>query len=82
MLQECHLKFYKLSLYSNNNNATYKEFFGCLRTDLCNIWWFVFLSFWPFFILGWRNFFNSNLFLMILSALDVPIGRIQVLFEH
>jgi hypothetical protein len=34
MLYEHHLKFYKSSLYFNNNKATCKEFFGCLGTSL------------------------------------------------
>ncbi len=33
-------------------------------------------------ILGGRNFLNSNLLLMIFSALDAPIGGVQVLFGH
>jgi hypothetical protein len=32
VIQEHHLKFYKLSLSFNSNRATYKEFFGCLGT--------------------------------------------------
>jgi len=29
-----------------------------------------------------NNFLNSNPFLMIFSALDVPIGGVQILFDH
>jgi hypothetical protein len=29
-----------------------------------------------------RNFFNSIIFLMIFSALNAPIGKVQVLFRH
>jgi hypothetical protein len=32
VIQERHLKFYKLSLNLNSNRATFKEFFGCLGT--------------------------------------------------
>jgi len=39
--------FYKLSLNSGSNRTTYKEFFECLGTGLCNVWWFAFLSFRP-----------------------------------
>ncbi len=47
MLYKHHLKFYKSSLYFNSNKTTYKKFFGCLGTSLRNIWWFVFLNYWP-----------------------------------
>ncbi len=47
MLYERHLKFYSSSLNSNNNKTTNKEFFGCLRTGLSSVWWFVFLNSWP-----------------------------------
>jgi len=46
------LKFYKSFWNFNSNRTTYKEFFGCLRTSLFSIWWFVFLSFWPPLLLG------------------------------
>jgi hypothetical protein len=42
MLQDHPLKFYKSSLNSNNNRATYKEIFGCSASDLFNVCWFVF----------------------------------------
>jgi len=32
--------------------------------------------------LGGHNFFHSNMFLMIFSALNASIGGIQVLFGH
>jgi hypothetical protein len=32
VIQERHLKFYKLSWNFNSNKTTYKEFFGCLGT--------------------------------------------------
>jgi hypothetical protein len=44
VLQELHMKFYKLSLNSNNNIATYKMFFECLGTGFGNVQRFVFLS--------------------------------------
>ncbi len=44
VLQERHLKLYKSFLNSNRNRITYKEFFGCLGTGLCNVQWFAFLD--------------------------------------
>jgi hypothetical protein len=34
----------KTTLNSNSNRATYKEFFRCLGTNLCNVRWFFFLN--------------------------------------
>jgi hypothetical protein len=47
----------------------------------CSIQWFFFGVFDPS-ILGGCNFLNPNPFLMIFSALDAPIGGVQVLFQH
>jgi len=52
LLKEHHFKFCKSSLNSNNNIATYKEFFECLGIGLCNIWWFVFWIFNPLYFGG------------------------------
>ncbi len=41
VLKGCHLQFYKSSLNSNSNRATYKKFFGVFRNQLCNIQRFV-----------------------------------------
>jgi len=41
VLQEHHLKFYKLFWNYNKNIVTYKELFGCSITNICNFWWFV-----------------------------------------
>ncbi len=81
VLLECHSKFYK-SFLNSNSNITYKEFFGCLRTSLCSVQWFVFLSFLTPFILGDCNFLISNPFLMIVNVLNVPRRGLQVLFGH
>jgi hypothetical protein len=75
------LKFYKLSLNSNNNKSTYKEFCGCLGIGLCSIWWFVFRILDPSILKG-HNFLNFIPFCTIFSALIVPIGRVQVLFRR
>jgi hypothetical protein len=67
-------------LDSNNNKTTYKEFFECLKTSLCNVQWFVFLEFLTPFSLGGCNFLISNPFLTIAKVSDAP--RVQVLFWH
>ncbi len=56
------------------------EFCGCLGIDLRSIWWFVF---WVLdaSILRHHNFLNSIPFWTIFSALNTPIGRVQVLFK-
>jgi hypothetical protein len=77
------MKFYKSSLNSNSNRATYKEFFWCSGTNLYNVWWFVFFFF--FFDLlhfGGYNFLISNLFLTIVSVSNAPKRGVQVLFGH
>ncbi len=68
-------------LWTLITRATYKEFFGCSRTSLCRVWWFVF-EFLTLFTLGGHNFLNSIMFFMISSVQDVPIEGIQVLFKH
>jgi hypothetical protein len=67
---------------TNNNGATYKEFFECLGTGLCNVWSFFFWSFWP--LLLWRvvRFLNSISFLTIFNVPNVSIGRVQALLRH
>jgi hypothetical protein len=80
VLYEHQLKFYKLSLNCDNNKATYKEFYGCLGTSLCSIWWFISWVLDPSILRG-HNFFNFILFLTICSALDVPIKGFQVLLR-
>jgi hypothetical protein len=59
------------------------SFFGvlhsCLRTGLCNIWWFVFLSSW-LLLWGAVTFLILFSFSMIFNAPNVPIRRVQVLF--
>jgi hypothetical protein len=63
-----------------------RNFFGCLGTGLCNVWWFVcfffgvlnpLFSFW-----GVCNFLISNSFSTIVSVSDAPGGGVQVLFGH
>jgi hypothetical protein len=78
LLHECHLTFYKSSLNSNNIRTTYKEFCGCLGTNLCSIWWFVFYEFLTPFILRGHNLL---LFWTIFSALDEPIKGLQKKFR-
>jgi hypothetical protein len=80
MLWEHHLKFYKSFLNSNSKRVTYKEHFGCLRTNLCSVQWFVFFEFLTPFTLGGHNFLISNPFLTILTVLDAPRGGLQTLF--
>jgi hypothetical protein len=82
VLYECHLKFYKLSLNSNSNRATYEEFFGCLKTSLCSLQWFFLFEFWTPFSLGGYNFLISNPFLTIASVSDASREGVQVLFWH
>jgi len=44
-----------------------------------------FINFFPLFFWGGGggyNFFISNMFSMIVSVLDVPTRRVQILFEH
>ncbi len=82
MLQEHYMKFYKASLNSNINRATYKEFFGWSETGLVV---FSGLFFWVLLTLstlGGCNFLNFILFSMIFSTSDAPIGRVQVLFGN
>ncbi len=75
------MKFYKSSLNSNNNKATYKEFFGCPGTGLCSVQWFVFLVL-DLLILWGHNFLISNLFSTIVNVSNVLRGEVQVLFGH
>jgi hypothetical protein len=77
-----HLKFYKSFSTSNNNKTTHKEFCGCLGTNLCSIWWFVFFELLTPSTLKGHNFLNFITFLMIFSALDAPIGGVQIFFRH
>jgi hypothetical protein len=82
MLWEHHLKLYKLSLNSNSNRTTYKDFFGCSGTSLCSIWWSFFFEFLTPFTLGGCNFLFSNPFSTIVLVWDAPRGGIQVLLGH
>jgi hypothetical protein len=66
--------------YQHNNIQRIKC--GCLGTSLCNIWWFVFFKFLTPFTLKGHKFLNYISFLTIFSALDAPIGGVQVLFKH
>ncbi len=72
---------YKSFLNSNNNKATYKEFFGCSGTSIYNIRWFFKKKLTPSTLQG-HNFFNSIPFFTIFDTLNAPIGGIQVLFKH
>jgi len=49
---------------------------------LCSIQWFFKKKFLTPSTLGDLDFLNSNPFLTILSAPDVPVGGVQVLFGH
>jgi hypothetical protein len=75
-------KVLQIILNFDSNRTTYKELFGCLGIDLCNVWWFVFFEVSTFFILGGCNFFVFNPFLIIVSVLDAPRGGVQILFGH
>ncbi len=50
-----------------------------MGTSLCNIW-YLFLNIWPFYFEG-HNFLKFVPFLMIFSALDAPIGGVQVFLD-
>ncbi len=76
------MKFYKLSLNSNSNRATYKECFGCLRTDLCTVWWFVFMSSWPPLLWGAITLSFLIHFLQLLVCQMRQEEGVQVLFGH
>jgi hypothetical protein len=65
---------YKLFFNFNSNRATYNNFLGCSGIDFDNVQWFVFFQFLTPFTLGGHNFVISNLFLTIVSVLDVPRG--------
>jgi hypothetical protein len=69
VLYKRHLKFYKSFLNFNSNRTTYKEIFGCSQTDLCNVWWFVFLSYWPHLRWGAVTF---SMFFFFLTIFSVP----------
>jgi hypothetical protein len=80
-----HFKQFKVLSFINYfltliKKKSYKEFSVCLGINLCNIWWFVFWVFDPSISRG-HNFFNSIPFLTIFTALNTPIGRVQVLFR-
>jgi hypothetical protein len=76
------MKFYKAYLNYDSTRIIYKDFFGCLRTKFCNIWWFVKFFFFDPLFFGGYNFLNSIFFLMIFSVLDVPIEGFQVFLGH
>jgi hypothetical protein len=82
VLYKRHLKFYKSFLNFNSNRTTYKEIFGCSQTDLCNVWWFVFLSYWPHLRWGAVTFSMFFFFWQFLVCQIVPIRGVQVLFGH
>jgi hypothetical protein len=80
VLYERHLQFYKSSLNSNSNKATYKFY---LFRVIC----FVMLGglfFWVFDSLYFEdlNFLSFSLLLMIFSVLIVSIRKVQILFGH
>ncbi len=78
-----HIKFYKSCLNSNSNRATYKEFFRCSQIDLCNVWWFVFLSSW-LTLLFWGAITLSFLicFSLIITVSNASRGGVQDLYGH
>ncbi len=82
VLQEHHLKFYKLFWNYNKNIVTYKELFGCSITSICNFWWFVFFQVIDPSYFGGCSFLNYISFVTIFNALDAPIERVQVWFQH
>jgi hypothetical protein len=67
---------------SNSNKTTPKEFFLSDRewALYCSV--VCFFEFFTPFTLGGHNFLNSNIFLTIFNAPNVPMGEIQVLFGH
>jgi hypothetical protein len=75
------MKFYKSSLNSNSNRATYKEFSWCSGIAFI-VFDGLFFNFLTLFTLGGYNFLISNLFLTIVSVSNAPKGRVQVLFGH
>ncbi len=84
------LKCYRSATFSSTNHfgtliATEQHtriFFGWLNFYFEVFDGFVFERFLTLSTLGGHNFLNSNPFLMIFSALLVPIGEVQVLFGH
>jgi hypothetical protein len=56
ILYEHHLEWYKSTLNSFSNRATYNICFGCLKIGLCNVWWLVFFEFSTPCTLGSYNF--------------------------
>ncbi len=77
MLQVCHLKFYKSFLNLITTQQHTRNFVG--------VWEPIFEAFGEFLTpstLRGHNILNSISFLMIFSAPNVPIRRVQVLFRH
>jgi hypothetical protein len=74
--------FYKSFWISNSNMATYKYFFRCSKTSLCNILMVFFFFFLTPYTMGGHNFFHSIALLTIFNAPYASIGGVQVLFGH
>jgi hypothetical protein len=65
-----------------SQGSNIQRMFGCSRTGLCGIRWFVFFEFLTPSTLGGHNFLNSIPFFMIFNAPYTPIGGVQVLFRY
>jgi hypothetical protein len=75
------MKFYKSSLNSNNNRATYKKKIWCSGIAFI-VFSGLFFYFLTLFTLGGYNFLISIFFLTIVSVSDALKGGVQILFGH